>query len=75
MNKEDAEFLVQPVADCVDLKAMLLADTVLHEYQEDPECLLTGVTEEQVASWYVALFADGPDRSAELAQQDVNQSC
>ena len=75
MNKEDAEFLVQPVADCVDLKAMLLADTVLHEYQEDPECLLTGVTEEQVASWYVALFADGPDRSAELAQQDINQSC
>ena len=75
MNKEDAEFLVQPVADCVDLKAMLLADTVLHEYQEDPECLLTGVTEEQVASWYVALFVDGPDRSAELAQQDINQSC
>ena len=75
MNKEDAEFLVQPVADCVDLKAMLLADTVLHEYQEDPECLLADVTEEQVASWYVALFADGPDRSAELAQQDVNQSC
>ena len=75
MNKEDAEFLVQPVADCVDLKAMLLADTVLHEYQEDPECLLTGVTEEQVASWYVALFTDGPDGSAELAQQDINQSC
>jgi len=75
MNKEDAEFLVQPVVDCVDLKAMLLADTVLHEYQEDPECLLADVTEEQVASWYVALFTDGPDLSAELAQQDVNQSC
>jgi hypothetical protein len=75
MNEEDAEFLVRPVADCVDLKAMLLADTVLHGYQEDPECLLADVTEEQVASWYVALFTDGPDGSAELAQQDINQSC
>jgi hypothetical protein len=54
---------------------MLLADTVLHGYQEDPECLLADVTEEQVVSWYVALFTDGPDGSAELAQQDVNQSC
>jgi hypothetical protein len=75
MDEEDAEFLVRPVADCVDLKAMLLADTVLHGYQEDPECLLADVTEEQVASWYVALFTDGPDGSAELAQQDINQSC
>ena len=75
MDEEDAEFLVRPVADCVDLKAMVLADTVLHGYQEDPECLLADVTEEQVASWYVALFTDGPDGSAELAQQGVNQSC
>jgi hypothetical protein len=75
MNEEDAEFLVRPVADCVDLKAMLLADTVLHGYQEDPECLLADVTEEQIVSWYVALFTDGPDGSAELAQQDINQSC
>jgi hypothetical protein len=75
MDEEDAEFLVRPVADCVDLKAMLLADTVLHGYQEDPECLLADVTEEQIVSWYVALFTDGPDGSAELAQQDINQSC
>ena len=75
MAEEDAEFLVRSVADCVDLKAILLADTVLHGYQEDPECLLADVTEEQVASWYVALFTDGPDGSAELAQQDINQSC
>ena len=75
MAEEDAEFLVRSVADCVDLKAMLLADTVLHEYQEDPECLLVDVTEEQIVSWYVALFTDGPHESAELAQQDINQSC
>ena len=75
MDEEDAKFLVRPVADCVDLKVMLLADTVLHGYQEDPECLLADVTEEQVVSWYVALFTDGPDGSAELAQQDINQSC
>ena len=54
---------------------MVLADMVLYEYHEDPECLLADVTEEQVASWYVALFTDGPDGSAELAQQDINQSC
>ena len=39
-----------PVADCVDLKTVLLAETVLHEYHEDLDYLLADVTEEQVVS-------------------------
>ena len=75
MDEEDAEFLVRPVADCVDLRAMVLADMVMYEYHEDPECLLAGVTEEQIASWYVADFTDGRDGFSELFWQDINQSC
>jgi len=75
MDEEDAEFLVRPVADCVDLRAAVLADMVVYEYDEDPECLLAGVTEEQIASWYVADFTDGRDGFRELYLQDVNQSC
>ena len=75
MDEEDAEFLVRPVADCVDLRAMVLADMVVYEYHEDPECLLAGVTEEQIAHWYVADFTDGRDGFRELYLQDVNQSC
>ena len=75
MDEEDAEFLVRPVADCVDLRAAVLADMVVYEYDEDPECLLAGVTEEQIASWYVADFTDGRDGFSELFWQDINQSC
>ncbi len=73
--QEDAEFLVRPIADCVDLRAMVLADMVLYEYHEDPECLLAGVTEEQIASWYVAGYTVGTDGFSELFRQDINQSC
>ena len=75
MDEEDAEFLVRPVADCVDLRAAVLADMVVYEYDEDPECLLAGVTEEQIASWYVADFTDGRDGFRELYLQDINPSC
>ena len=75
MAREDAEFLVRPVADCVDLRAAVLADMVVYEYHEDPECLLAEVTEEQIASWYVADFTDGRDGFSELFWQDINQSC
>ncbi|SVE35054.1 uncharacterized protein METZ01_LOCUS487908, partial [marine metagenome] len=75
MAEEDAEFLVRPVADCVDLKAMVRDDMVLHEYHEDPDCLLADVTEEQIVSWYVADFTDGRDGFSELYWRDINQSC
>ena len=75
MAREDAEFLVPPVADCVDLKAMVLADMVLHEYHEDPDCLLAGVTEDQIAAWFVAQFTDGLEGFGELFRQAINQSC
>jgi len=74
MDAEDAEFLVRPVADCVDLRAMVLAD-MLQGGVEDPDCLLTDVAEEQIAAWYVALFTDGRDGFRELYLQDINQSC
>ena len=75
MAREDAEFLVRPVANCVDLRAAVLADMVMHAYHEDPECLLAEVTEEQIASWYVADFTDGRDGFRELYLQDINSSC
>ena len=74
MNDENAEFLVRPVADCVDLRAMALAD-MLQSGVEDPECLLADVAEDQIAAWYVAQFTDGRDGFRELYLQDINQSC
>jgi hypothetical protein len=74
MDDEDAEFLVRPVADCVDLRAMVLAD-MLQGGVEDPDCLLTDVAEDQIAAWYVAQFTDGRDGFRELYLQDINQSC
>ena len=74
MDDEDAEFLVRPVADCVDLRAMALAD-MLQSGVEDPECLLADVAEDQIAAWYVAQFTDGRDGFRELYLQDINQSC
>ena len=74
MAREDAEFLVRPVADCVDLRAMVRAD-MLQDGVEDPDCLLAEVTEEQIVSWFVADFTDGPDGFGQLFWQDINQSC
>ena len=74
MDDEDAEFLVRPVADCVDLRAMALAD-MLQSGVEDPECLLADVAEDQIAAWYVAQFTDGRDGFRELYLQDINQPC
>jgi hypothetical protein len=74
MDEEDAEFLVRPVADCVDLRAMVLAD-MLQGGVEDPDCLLTDVAEAQIAAWYVAQFTDGRDGFRELYLQDINQPC
>jgi len=36
---------------------------------------LAGVTEEQIASWYIANFTDGWDGFRELYLRDINQSC
>ena len=74
MAEEDAEFLVRPVADCVDLKAMV-RDDMLEGGVEDPDCLLADVTEDQIAAWFVAQFTDGRDGFRELYLQDINQSC
>ena len=74
MAEEDAEFLVRPVADCVDLKAMV-RDDMLEGGVEDPDCLLAGVTEDQIAAWFVAQFTDGLEGFGELFRQDINQSC
>lgn len=70
----DAELFVQSVADCVDLKALVLADMV-GDGVEDPDCLLADVTEEQSASWFVALLTDGRDGFGKLLRADLNQAC
>ena len=74
MAEEDAEFLVRPVADCVDLKGTVLADMV-GDGVEDPDCLLEDVTEDQITTWFVALLTDGRDGFGKLLRADLNQAC
>jgi len=74
MSQADAEFLVRPVAECVDLKAMH-REQILLGGDADPDCLLADVAEEQIVSWHVAQFVEGDEGMIELVRQDINQSC
>ena len=79
MSRESAEFLVRPVAECVDLKTMY-RDQLLLVTETDPDCLLADVTEEQIVSWHVAQFMEGDERYQELMWEDlvrekINKSC
>ena len=79
MSRESAEFLVRPVAECVDLKTMY-RDQLLLVTETDPDCLLADVTEEQIVSWHIAQFMEGNERYRELMLEDlvrekINKSC
>ena len=77
MSETDAESLVQPVADCVTLKKLVQTD--MHRNPavsvEDVECVLGDVTEEQIASWFVADFTDGLAAMRDAFLRDVDWSC
>ena len=79
MSRESAEFLVRPVAECVDLKTMY-RDQLLLVTETDPDCLLADVTKEQIVSWHIAQFMEGDERYRELMLEDLvreklNKSC
>ena len=77
MSGPDAESLVQPVADCVSLKEMVQADMRQNPAvsAEDAECVIGDVTEEQIASWFVADFTDGARAMRNAFLRDVDWSC
>ena len=83
MSRESAEFLVRPVAECVDLKTMyrtMYRDHLLLVTETDPDCLLADVTKEQIVSWHIAQFMEGNERYQELMFEDlvrekINKSC
>ena len=75
MSVVDAQALVQPVAYCVDLLEMVRAELVTVGAPQDIDCLLAGVAEEDVASWYVAVFTDGPAGFNAALGEGVDLTC
>ncbi len=75
MEVDDALALVQPVGFCVDLRAMMHADMTALGVPQDPDCLLAGLTEEDVASWFVALFTHGREGFNAAMGEDLDLTC
>ena len=75
MSAEDAISLVQPVGFCTDLLALMRGDMVELGVPQDPDCLLAGVTEEDVAKWFVALFMHGRDGFNGAMGEDLDLTC
>jgi hypothetical protein len=42
---------------------------------QDVDCLLAGVVEEDVATWYVAVFTDGPAGFNAALSEGVDLTC
>ena len=75
MSVVDAQALVQPVAYCADLLAMARAELTTVGVPQDIDCLLAGVAEEDVATWYVAVFTDGPAGFNAALSEGVDLTC
>ena len=75
MSVVDAQALVQPVAYCVDLLEMVRTELASVGAPQDIDCLLAGVAEEDVASWYVAVFTDGPAGFNAALGEGVDLTC
>ncbi len=75
MSVVDAQALVQPVSYCVDLLTMVRAELTTIGVPQDIDCLLAGVAEEDVASWYVAVFTDGPAGFNAALGEGVDLTC
>ncbi len=74
MSEKDARFLVQPVSECVDLYVLVKADMNLDKL-ENVDCIMEGVTEEQIVEWYVADLSADSLSFFDLYANDVNLSC
>ena len=74
MSEKDARFLVQPVSECVDLYVLVKADMNLDNL-ENVDCIMEGVTEEQIVEWYVADLSADSLSFFDLYANDVNLSC
>ncbi len=75
MAVADATALVQPVGYCTDLLAMIRADMVELGVPQDPDCLLAGVTEEDVAKWFVVRFTHGREGFNAAMGEDIDLTC
>ena len=75
MAVEDALSLVQPVGYCTDLLALMKADMVGLGVPQDPDCLLAGLVEEDVAKWFVALFMYGREGFNTAMGEDLDLTC
>lgn len=75
MSVVDAQALVQPVAYCADLLAMARAELTSVGVPQEIDCLLAGVAEEDVATWYVAVFTDGPAGFNAALSEGVDLTC
>ena len=75
MSVVDAQALVQPVSYCVDLLTMVRAELTTIGVPQDVDCLLAGVAEEDVASWYIAVFTDGPAGFNAALGEGVDLTC
>jgi len=75
MEVADALALVQPVGFCADLLAMMRADMTALGVPQDPDCLLAGLGEEDVASWFVALFTHGREGFNAAMGEELDLTC
>jgi len=75
MSVVDAQALVQPVAYCVDFLAMVRTELTSIGVPQDVDCLLAGVAEEDVATWYVAVFTDGQAGFNAALSEGVDLTC
>ena len=75
MEVPDALALVQPVGFCVDMLAMMKADMIALGVPQNPDCLLADLVEEDVASWFVALFTHGREGFNVAMAEDLDLSC
>ncbi|GIT45979.1 MAG: hypothetical protein Ct9H300mP12_05640 [Acidimicrobiales bacterium] len=74
-GRADALSLVQPVGYCTDLLALMKTDMVDLGVPQDPDCLLAGVGEEDVAKWFVALFMHGREGFNAAMGEDLDLTC
>ncbi len=54
---------------------MVRAELTAIGVPQDVDCLLAGVAEEDVASWYVAVFTDGPGGFTAALGEGVDLTC
>ena len=74
LDPKDATALVQPIADCMDLRALTLEAMTIGG-ADSPECLLAPVTEEQIVLWHVIQFMAGQEAYWAAVSYDLDLTC